>query len=479
MPQDVPITPPYRKPIQELRSPDFKDGFFTELVNRQDSAYQKVWPIPRGTPYAGILGSDQRVIDYYANNPLFFLKQTRPGNSSSSDFGSADNQVIWVWATDQLAQDTFNSEITYEEEGVTYPVFVREYDVRRKQWEANPTLAVATSLTCLLSVNLTGAGTGYTQATGTIGNATAQAVCFNGQIIDWIVTIEGSGIASGAALVIVGDGTGATATARIQPASAVLVHQEKQELPDDNLWGHDYVRIVRQYMTLPGPTLTTYFVSDEVRGTPVLKSIHNDLLSSLVLSTGDYIISDEIQPLNTVVGQQTSTSFQSVLPPDESWAYWDWVALPFLLFDITNIYYCNNSQFFKIVTQPVTALGSTQFRKHRRTVSYSLTAPDTTPDESTSAFETTDIRYQGNSINFAFSNALNDSISYSQSFYSSASSGTCFWTEAYSFSATSPSATDFYSGMWVTKQVQVLPFGTTMFKLIKDEYYSIQGNPSI
>lgn len=256
--------------VQDLSEPSQKVGFFTELVNREDAAYQKVWPIERGTPYSNTLGAEQRVIDAFADNPLYFLKQIRPGSTSSSDFGSSDLAVLWVWATDSLAQDSYNAEVTYEADGVLYPAFQRVSQIRRKDWEASPTIAPLTTLTGLLSVAITAAGTGYTYATGAAATgAEATAVVLlgaggvGGPIIDWIVTKEGSGVTAGAALTITGDGAGATATARIQPASAVLVSQKKQELADGDPYSHDYVQIVRIYATLPGPTLTEVKINPE------------------------------------------------------------------------------------------------------------------------------------------------------------------------------------------------------------------------
>lgn len=267
-----PTTPPWRKMVQDLPEPSQKVGFYTELVNRDDPGYQQVWPIERGTPYSNILGAEQRVIDAYADNPLYFLKQLRPGSTSSSDFGSSDLAVLWVWATNSLAQNSYNSEVTYEAEGVSYPGFQRVSTVRRKDWEANPTLTPLVALTGLLSVAITAPGTGYTYATGTTATgAEATAVVLRGAgnvggpIIDWIVTKEGTGVTGGASLTIVGDGTGATAVARIQPASAVLVSQKKQELAEGDPYSNDYVQIVRIYATLPGPTLTEVKINPETR----------------------------------------------------------------------------------------------------------------------------------------------------------------------------------------------------------------------
>lgn len=286
-------TPLTRYALQDINTPCQTDGFYVELVSRQDSAYQKETPIKRGTPYAGIYGADQRIIDQYSSNPLYFLKQTADVDSMRVLFGSQFDQfVIWIWATQTLSQDTYNSHITYAEESITAPTFERVSTIKRHVWETAPTITYLNPLTALLSVAITAAGTGYTYATGTTGNATAVAVCFNGAIIDWIVTVEGSSIVSGAALTITGDGTGATATARIQPASVVLTHQEKRELPDADPLSHDYVQIIDLYETLPGPLITStrWGPEGQVITTTRQKKVLADIVSSETLATGIWTV---------------------------------------------------------------------------------------------------------------------------------------------------------------------------------------------
>lgn len=479
MPDERPTNPSPNWMVEELRTPNQTDGFFTALVERASDNYQKVWPIKRGQPYASILGSDQRVIDRYAANPLYFLKELRPGNTSSSDFGSTSDWVIWVWANQKLAQDTYNSEVTYEEDGTAFPVFVREYDIRRKVWEANQTIATSSALTGLLSVAITAAGTGYTYATGTAATgATCEAVIFNGAIIDWVVTKEGSGVTGGAAITITGDGTGATATCRIQPASAVLIQQTKRELSEDDPRSHDYVRIIRTYATMPGPILVSGFLSEDVRGRVIEEDVQKGLTGTLGIESGDLIISSEVQPISSVVDQRTTRKI-AALPPNEVWAYWDEISLPLLVFDIINTVFCNATSLISLVTNYTTDMGSTNMRKHRKTVGYVSTAPDATPDLSTSSYTTADLRYAGKIININLSNVLNDDLSESIDVYQSDAMDACFWTEAYDFPATVPSATDFAAGMWITKSFDVVPFGQSMFKFIKIEYWSAQGNPSI
>lgn len=271
--QPSPLT---RYPLQDINTPCQTDGFYVELVSREDSSYQRFNPIARGTPYATVPGADSRIVAQYSGNPLYFLKQTADIDSMRVMFNSQyDNFVLWIWGTDTLSQDTYNSEVVYVDESSSTPQYTRVSEIRRKTFEATPFLTYKSALTALLSVAITAAGTGYgaldangvpVPTLGTVGNALAMGVVdANGAIIDWVVVVEGSGIASAAALVITGSGTGATATTRIQPASAVLVSQKKQELPESDPKSHDYVRVVRVYQTLPGAVLTEYDQDDETQ----------------------------------------------------------------------------------------------------------------------------------------------------------------------------------------------------------------------
>ncbi len=470
--------PRTRWPLQDINSPNQRDGYYIEIVSEQDSAYQRFTPIARGTPYSQVPGADTRIIAQYAANPLYFLKQIADIDSMRVRFNSVyDNFVLWIWATDSQAQDTYNSTVTYEEDGVSFPVFVREYEIRRKDWEANPTIAPDSTLTSLLSVQITAAGTGYAFASGTLtGGAACEAVILNGAIVDWVVTKEGAAIVAGQAVTIVGDGTGASATARVQPLSAVLISQQKEELPESDPKSHDYVKIIRTYATMPGPILTTKLQSEDVRGREVDVTIQKGLTGTLAPETGDNIISSETQPISTVVEQRTTKKVAS-LPADQVWAEWHFVPIPLLLFDIVNTFFCNNSQFFTVVTNPVTSGGSSALRKHRITRKYWNSTPN--PDLSASSITMADVRYSGKAIQFAYSNVLNDALSYTENFYNSSSMAACFWTEAYDFPATTPSATAFLAGLWIVRDFQVKDWGESGYITELTEYYSAEGNPSL
>lgn len=537
------ITPPWGKPVTELRTPNCKDGFAVVLINRDSAEYQAQYPLKRGTPYASIIGADERLIAEFAANPLFYLRELRPGASSASDFGNSDLAVLWLFTAVELAESNYDFDRDYPGESTAVSRYVHKPTVRRSADEGTPSIAYGSTLTALISVNITAAGTGYTTATGTVGTAAVTFVCFGGALILGIVTVEGSGITSGAAITITGDGAGATATARVQPVTAVLTHQEKRELPGDDPRSHDYVQLIRAYEILPGPWLpftryddnlgpvqgqrravvntgqvstltstlkTTYeardgssYVSWEIQeaygagvsGFAAYPDLDSAELSEAVRGrivltdqtivaegtspdTSSLTISSTVKARNAVISDKTTVTLAS-LPPDEVSAFWDWINLPLCVLDIVHTYFCNSSAFFTLVTNYDTAAGSSVLRKHRRTVSYVSSPPDTTPNLSGSAFETADLQYQGKVVAFSLSNVLNDALAYDVEFFTESGGAACGWTEEYTFAATSPSATTFLAGAWYTKSLRVTEFGQSMWRLEKIEYYSATGNPAI
>lgn len=247
MPEERPQIPPPRFAVREFQTPNFADGFYSEVFKRTDPAYLSFVVVPkRGTLYSTIPGANNQVIALFPN--LYFLKETR--------FQSSHEWVIWIWATDPLAEDSYNARVSYTNECVANPIYERLRTVRRDVYENNPTLAVLTDLTSLVGVTIGAGGTGYTKATGTTGTgATVTFVCANGQIIAGIVTASGTAATSGGTIAITGDGTGATTTAITQPTTTVLIAQRKQEFPEDSPFRWEYVQVLLTYETFPGPIL--------------------------------------------------------------------------------------------------------------------------------------------------------------------------------------------------------------------------------
>lgn len=249
-----PLTPPPEKMISEHRYPDHTVASFVELVDRESTRFQAANPIKRGTIYSTTTGADQRVSDSYPL--LYFLKEVTPLGMSDVRGVPTDKTVVWYWSTDELAENAYNASLQYFTESASYPIFTRTSTVRRKSYDDAPTIAYGSAFTGLTSVNITAGGTGYTTATGAIATgATVEFVVSGGALIEGVITNEGSAVSSGGSITITGDGTGATATARIQPAAAVLIHQEKRELNGNDPQSHEFVEIIRVYRAITGPAL--------------------------------------------------------------------------------------------------------------------------------------------------------------------------------------------------------------------------------
>lgn len=333
--QGNPINPPPRKMVRELNTPNQNDGYYTELRDRQDSTYQQLMPMKRGTPYASIVGAEQRVIDLFPTG-LWFTKEIKPGNSAQ--FGNTDQWVIWVWSTDTLAESQANAEIGYMEENIAFPKFDRVYTVRREIYEDAPTIATGSPLTALIAVTITNPGTDYTTASGSVGNATVEFVCANGQIISAVITNEGDHIASSDSLSITGDGTGATATAVIQPASAKLVAQRKVEFPEENPLSHEFVQVIDSYCTIPGPVISGNRYDDETGLLiPVSRQIVAAGTGGTSLQTdGSYAT---ITPINSVLSLKDTDSVVNPSGFSRTYGVSRRVALPRVLTTFTPTIY--------------------------------------------------------------------------------------------------------------------------------------------
>lgn len=247
------IIPPLERMIRQLNRPDHTCLYYTELVDRDSVRFRENAPMKRGNIYADGSGAQSDVISGYPT--LYFCREFVPLGSNTVNSMQGDQYVIWTWASVPDAESSYNSEVTYLGDIVANPSFARSYLIRRDTYEASPTIALGSTLTALTGVNVTGAGSGYTSATGTVGTAACQFVISDGEIITGIVTTEGSGVTTGAAITITGDGTGATATARVQPVGAILTSQKKIELDEDDPLSHEFVSVVRVFEVLPGPLI--------------------------------------------------------------------------------------------------------------------------------------------------------------------------------------------------------------------------------
>ncbi len=246
---ETPIVPPLRKPVSTYPTPSHVVAFYTELVNRDDPAYKANAPVKRGSIYSEMVGAKPEVIDSYPL--LYFLRERQ--------FQGNDQLVFWDWATDEDAHDTYNSEDTYALESIGHPGFTRVYTVRRELYEDDPFLVLGLPLTGLIGVRIDNGGGNYTQATGTIDgtDVAIDFVILDGVIISGVVTNEGTGVTGTSVITVTGDGGGAEVSPIVQSTASVLVAQKKQELDDQDPLQHEFIRIIRVYQTLPGPTIYT------------------------------------------------------------------------------------------------------------------------------------------------------------------------------------------------------------------------------
>jgi hypothetical protein len=248
---EKPFTPPFRKPVSEFPTPDPSVAFYTELVNRDDPAYMANAPVSRGALYANMVGAKREVIATYPN--LFFLRERK--------FQLDDQRVLWDWATDENAHDTYNAEVNYVANAVTFPAFTRTYTVRRELYESDPTSVIGSPLPGIIAVEITSPGKNHTEARGVI-DGTSVAIKFTvspeGGLINGVITNTGETlIQNGTPITIIGDGQDSSAIAVTQPVGCVLTAQKKEELPEDSPLSHELVKVTRVYETLPGPWIET------------------------------------------------------------------------------------------------------------------------------------------------------------------------------------------------------------------------------
>lgn len=239
-------TPPDRKPVSEFPTPSHAVAFYTELVVRTDPAYKANAPVKRGSRYSTMVGANRDVIATYPE--LFFLQETKTND---------DQRVLWHWATDENAHDTYNADVTYVANAITYPAFTRVYTTRRELYEAEPTLPIGSPLPGIIAVEITSPGQNHTSARGVI-DGTSVAIDFvvdsTGGLVNAVITNTGAElIQNGTPITIIGDGQDSEAIAITQPVGCVLTAQKKEELPDQDPLQHELVKITRVYETLPGP----------------------------------------------------------------------------------------------------------------------------------------------------------------------------------------------------------------------------------
>lgn len=238
------------------REPQPKAGTFLPGTSKVDYAT----PVP----------SDTVLTDFLANNAADYLAVV--SGSAHPDFEKfpdhrlvAQIPVDWqlvqrVYAKDRAAaEDTYNFSESFSGESNAHQIFTRDYLVRRSEYAPRTKL---TPLAGIVNAKVTAGGTGYTQETvsvtasgGTGSGAVLTAIVRNGVVIGIAVLNEGNyTVAPNLTISDSETGAGATATASVQPAAAILVKEDllrQQDSPTDSL----YVLVRRTYEVLPGPYL--------------------------------------------------------------------------------------------------------------------------------------------------------------------------------------------------------------------------------
>lgn len=500
--------------------PNFADNIVVEVLSRKLENYVE---LPYGTAHPN-------TTTFPSHRLVLQVEQT-------------EEIVVRYYAANRIGQQVYNANISYSGDANAYPIFVRDYIVRRSDYGV---ITKLNALSGLIDADVTAGGTGYSQATvavslagGTGTGGAVSAIVSDGVVIGLYITAVGNYTVAPTATIT--GGTGATGTVSIQPQTAVLVKEDLLSKTGDERIDGLYVLVRYIYETLPGPWLP--FMRYDVQLGPIQGRrravVNTGQLASLTATTkttyeardGSAIVSWEIEEINsngtgtggnpvfpTLLGSERTVQVRGVavnstaqvvaagsspdsgdlvissvvtaineflavkkteraasLPPTEVWAYWDYVPIPLLVFDIIHTVYCDAEPSFTLTTNYDTSGGSSAFRKHRISVGYSNSVPN--PNLSGSAFTMSDLSYDGKIINIQRGNVLNDALSYSQAF--AYVSGECGWTEEYTFSATTPSATTFAAGAWYVRSFHVEPWGTTGWKTTLIEFYSASGNPSI
>ncbi len=445
-----------------------------------DGTFKPVFPTPNIVDQQLFAYLETKIEDYLA----VVYGTPPPQNTNPDQMLVQQTQVDWnlvqrLYAKDRTLEQTYNASISYQEEAVAFPTWTRDYIVRRYNYAPQ---AKASSISGLVTATVTAPGTGYDQATvavvlsgGTGSGGAITAVVSNGTVTNLVITSLGTWTVA-PTLTITG-GTGATGTCAIQPQNAYLIKEDLIRTPDSPL-DSLYVIVRKVFAVMPGPSIGGSELSVAVRGRAVLTEEIVGLTGTVDPQSSATTISSQTVPIDSVRQRRVTKSLAS-LPSDELWAYWDFVSLPTLVFDIVNTIYCNDSQFATVVTNPALGGGASVLRKHRKTVSYSSTVPNLTPDLSGSSFTVSNMEYRGKVIQFSYNNVLNDHVTYNEDFAYSSGMSACVWTEAYDFPATTPTATDFLAGDWYVKSYIPEQFGQSMWKITMIEFYSAEGDPDI
>lgn len=235
------------QPLVSYPTPNIVDVVVREDVQVSPHQYQ---PLVYGTPHPSndVTGLDLRLV-----------WQSPPTGDD------ARMTVQRIYASVRTAQDVYNYAQKFTDESNAHPVFIRTYIEKRATYAP---LAKNSKFTGIMAVIVTAGGADYDPekppdvvvSGGGGSGAALRAVIYNGQVAHIQILSEGTGYTSAPTISFTNPqgGSGATATAAIQPAGALLVSEEMQRLDnEDPKLASLFVRVHRVYKVLPGPILHT------------------------------------------------------------------------------------------------------------------------------------------------------------------------------------------------------------------------------
>lgn len=223
-----------------------------------------------------------------------------------------EKNIRRIYATNRSGQDVYNAALKYTQDVNSTPIYVRTYLLPRAGYVP---ATKGIPLKSIVGVVVTNPGSGYTSVptvafTGTGSGATATAeVQFDpttgvsGAVVAILLTAGGDNFTAAPTVAITsGGGTGAAATALIQPQTALLTHEESE--PADGELSSLFLKVTRVYETLPGPVLTTYeqFAPGILRRTTKQRILQGTVIPD---GSGLNVLTDSVTPQTGVVDERS------------------------------------------------------------------------------------------------------------------------------------------------------------------------------
>lgn len=287
-------------------SPEILDSTVVEIVDSENSPGSYVRLAP-GTPHP--------------NQELY------PGLIFLTQKTLSHDKVQRYWTTPAYSnEDLRNWETEYVHESPDHPIYVRRYKTRRDQYQALP---VTTTLTGVWNIKITNPGSGYdpdqpptVTIAGTGSGATATALVNPDGTLSWIrITAEGTGYAPLTTTVTIAApsaGVTATATATVQSTSCYLLKQQTNNFPEDDPRFALFLIETRLFHTLPGPVLTTWEFQERIdKYVKIEKQLI--LKSAVPADPNDATLDDGVTIEYQDLTARHSAKITTTIPADIAW----------------------------------------------------------------------------------------------------------------------------------------------------------------